>query len=63
MKKRNGEKIITSLWDVVEYLVTEEDMTAYFEAVLEVNEPALIAVALEDIEKVKRRPKKSEIVK
>jgi len=43
----------TSPWDVSEHLETEEDMAAYLEAALEVNEPALIAAALGDIAKAK----------
>lgn len=39
----------TKQWDVVEYLRTEEDMVAYFNACLEENDPALIAAALGDI--------------
>lgn len=38
-----------SKWDVADYLKTEEEMTLYFEACLEENDPQLIAHALGDI--------------
>ncbi|MGE0087672.1 MAG: addiction module antidote protein [Desulfococcaceae bacterium] len=43
----------TRLWDAVEYLKTEEDMTAYLEAALEEGDPALVAAALGDIARAK----------
>ena len=36
-------------FDSVDYLKTNEDLTAYLEAALEIGEPALIAVALGNI--------------
>jgi probable addiction module antidote protein len=47
--KKMKEEIITSLWDVADHLKTEEDIVAYFEAVLEVNDPLLSVTALIDI--------------
>ncbi|QZA81885.1 addiction module antidote protein [Deefgea piscis] len=38
-----------SKWDVADYLKTEAEMTLYFEACLEENDPQLIAHALGDI--------------
>jgi probable addiction module antidote protein len=46
MKSR---KIKTRAWDVVEHLETEEDITAYLEAVLDDGDPALVSAALGDI--------------
>jgi probable addiction module antidote protein len=43
------KKIKTRPWDVVEHLETEEDMTAYLEAVLDDGDPALVSAALGDI--------------
>lgn len=43
------KKIKTRPWDVVEHLETEEDITAYLEAVLDDGDPALISAALGDI--------------
>jgi probable addiction module antidote protein len=43
------KKIKTRPWDVVEHLETEEDITAYLEAVLEDGDPALVSAALGDI--------------
>jgi probable addiction module antidote protein len=45
--KRNKTK--TRPWDVVEHLETEEDITAYLEAVLDDGDPALVSAALGDI--------------
>jgi probable addiction module antidote protein len=42
-------KIKTRPWDVVEHLETEEDITAYLEAVLDDGDPALVSAALGDI--------------
>ena len=41
--------IKTRPWDVVEHLETEEDITAYLEAVLDDGDPALVSAALGDI--------------
>jgi probable addiction module antidote protein len=41
--------IKTHPWDVVEHLETEEDITAYLEAVLDDGDPALVSAALGDI--------------
>lgn len=38
-----------SRYDTADYLKTEDDITAYLEAVLEDGDPALIAAALGDI--------------
>jgi probable addiction module antidote protein len=43
------KKIKTRPWDVVEHLETEEDITAYLEAVLDDGDPALVSAALGDI--------------
>lgn len=48
MKK---EKI--SAWDPAEHFKTKADMTAYLEAALEENDPALVAAALGDIAKAR----------
>jgi probable addiction module antidote protein len=47
------KEITTSLWDVVEYLKTEDDMTAYLEAAFEEGDPKIIATALGDIARAK----------
>ncbi|MDD5344510.1 MAG: putative addiction module antidote protein [Smithella sp.] len=47
------KKKITKIWDAAEYLETEEDMVAYLEAALEVNDPTLVAAALGDITRAK----------
>jgi len=36
-------------YDTANYLKTEDDITAYFEAVMEDGDPALIAAALGDV--------------
>ena len=46
-------KTQTRLWDVAEYLETDEDMAAYLEAALEEGDPALVAAALGDIARAK----------
>lgn len=43
------KKIKTRPWDVVEHLETEEDITAYLEAVFDDGDPALVSAALGDI--------------
>ena len=43
----------TTPFDVVDYLKTEEDMLAYLDAVLEENDPALLAMALGDVARAK----------
>ena len=43
------KKIKTRPWDVVEHLETQEDITAYLEAVLDDGDPALVSAALGDI--------------
>jgi probable addiction module antidote protein len=43
------KKIKTRPWDIVEHLETEEDITAYLEAVLDDGDPALVSAALGDI--------------
>lgn len=40
-------------WDVSEYLESEEDITAYLNAVLEENDPALLQAALGDVAKAR----------
>jgi probable addiction module antidote protein len=47
------KKIKTRPWDVVEHLETEEDITAYLEAVLDDGDPALVSAALGDIARVR----------
>jgi probable addiction module antidote protein len=42
-------KTQTFPWDPTEHLGTEEDIAMYLEVVLEENDPALVAAALEDI--------------
>jgi probable addiction module antidote protein len=46
-------KTQTRPWDVIQHLVTEEDMAAYLEAALEDGDPALVAAALGDIARAK----------
>jgi len=46
-------KTRTRPWDVAEHLESEEDMAAYLEAVLEEDDPALVAAALGDIARAK----------
>jgi probable addiction module antidote protein len=43
----------THRWDVVDHLKTEDDMAAYLDAVLEEDDPALLAAALGDIARAK----------
>ena len=52
MKKR--AKVETTKWAVVDYLKTNEDITAYMEAAMEDGNPALIAKAKEDIARAKK---------
>jgi probable addiction module antidote protein len=47
------EPIETRLWDVVDYLQTEEDMIAYLDAALEDGDPSLVVAALGDIARAK----------
>lgn len=47
------ESIETRLWDVVDYLQTEEDMIAYLDAALEDGDPSLVVAALGDIARAK----------
>ena len=42
-------KVTFSRYDTVDYLKTEEDIAAYFEAAIEDGDPALIVAALGDI--------------
>ncbi len=49
-------QIRTRPWDVAEHLETEEDRTAYLEAVLEEGDPAFVAAALGDIARAKGIP-------
>ena len=46
-------KTVTTPWDPADHLETEEDMVAYLEAALEVNDPALVTAALGDIARAK----------
>lgn len=46
-------KTLTTPWDPVEHLQTEDDMAAYLEAALEEGDPALVAAALGDIARAK----------
>ncbi|MGV6872560.1 addiction module antidote protein [Pseudochelatococcus sp. B33] len=45
--------IKTTPWDVTEYLDSEEAIAHFIEAVLEENDPALLAAALGDIAKAR----------
>jgi probable addiction module antidote protein len=47
------KKTRTRPWDVVEHLETEEDITAYLEAVIDDGDPALVSAALGDIARAK----------
>ena len=42
-----------SIWDVSEYLETEEDIAAYLNAVIEEGDPTLLQAALGDVAKVR----------
>jgi probable addiction module antidote protein len=42
-------KLKTIPWDSAQYLKTKEDIAEYLEAVLELNDPALLAHALGDV--------------
>jgi probable addiction module antidote protein len=46
-------KKTTKIWDAAEYLETQEDIVAYLEAALEVNDSTLVAAALGDIARAK----------
>jgi probable addiction module antidote protein len=39
----------TRKWDIIEYLRTEEDIAAYFEAALETEDSVMVLAALADI--------------
>lgn len=41
--------VITKPWDIIDYLETDEDVSAYLDAVFEDGDPALIVAALGDI--------------
>jgi len=43
------QNVTFSHYDTAEYLQTEEDIAAYLEAVMEENDPSLLAAALGDI--------------
>lgn len=43
------QQVKFSHYDTAEYLQTEEDIAAYLEAVMEENDPSLLAAALGDI--------------
>ena len=43
------EEVTYKFWDAAEHLETEDDVAAYFEAVCEDGDPAVIALALGDI--------------
>ena len=54
MKKAKKLKITDfAMFDAVEYLKTEKDMTDYLNAVLEDGDPALFVAAIGDIAKAK----------
>ena len=42
-----------SIWDVSEYLETEEDIAAYLNAVIEEGDPTLLQAALGDVAKAR----------
>ncbi|WP_202924607.1 MULTISPECIES: addiction module antidote protein [Photorhabdus] len=44
-----NQKVKFSRYDTADYLQTEEDITAYLEAVMEDGDPSLIVAALGDI--------------
>ena len=46
-------KTVTSVWDPVEHLQTEDDMAAYLEAAFEDGDPKLVAAVLGDIARAK----------
>ncbi|ELT51194.1 addiction module antidote protein [Brucella intermedia] len=46
-----------SRYDTVDYLKTEEDITAYLDAVMEDGDPALIAAALGDVARARNLTK------
>lgn len=46
-------KTKTRIWDAAEHLESQEDMAAYLEAALELDDPALFAAALGDIVRAK----------
>lgn len=39
----------TTRWDVVDHLQSAEDIVAYLEAVLEADDPILLAAAIHDV--------------
>lgn len=43
------QKVTFGHYDTAEYLQTEEDIAAYLEAIMEENDPSLLAAALGDI--------------
>lgn len=45
--------LATSKWDVVDYLKSEESITAYLEAILADGDPQLIAAGLGDVARAK----------
>lgn len=47
-------RISTQVWDPVEYLQSEEDISAYLDAALEDGDATLIAAVLDDIARAKR---------
>jgi len=47
------KKVKTRIYDASEYLKTEKDMSAYFEAALEEGDPALVVQALGNIAKAR----------
>ncbi len=44
-----------SLWDPAEHLETEEDVAAYLEAAFEDGDARVIATALGDVQRVRRK--------
>lgn len=44
-----NQKVTFSHYDTAEYLQNEEDIAAYLEAIMEENDPSLLAAALGDI--------------
>lgn len=46
-------KTKTRVWDAARHLETEEDITAYLEAALEDDDPALFSAALGDVARAK----------
>jgi len=49
----NTPKTATQAWDITRYLDSDETIAAYLDAVLEEDDPALLAAALGDVARAK----------